>query len=124
MPDHVPPPYKSISAMPAGRALDGIVAERVLGWTKLATRLVRGVDVPDQYMLFGVPPDCRREQLVPWLSTDMEDAWAMVTRLHRHHGTTRGYGDFSATVAFHLLNDPGGAPRLICLAALRCFVKE
>lgn len=59
----------------AGRELDALVAERIMGWTRLH------VDGE----LFGIPPGHMQEALVPSYSMDMAAAWGVVERLRDLH---------------------------------------
>ena len=59
---------EQISALPAGRQLDALVTETVLG-----TRLDRKDGVPMMWTVAGV---------IPMFSTNMSDAWRVIEHMH------------------------------------------
>ena len=62
--------------VPAGRELDALVAEKVMGWT----RIHRLNQVGD---FCGVPPQGAPPYILPCHSTDIAAAWKVVEKLHR-----------------------------------------
>lgn len=114
-----------MSDLPAGRELDALVAEKVMGWRRLP-------DTPE----WGVPPDYTTGGALGWrpYSTDIAAAWEVVEKLRE--GWLEVNLDCTAfncanTVRccvtkqgqqhppFPLYADAKTAPLAICRAALR-----
>jgi hypothetical protein len=64
---------EQIAALPASRALDAEVAEKVLGWLRTPTGLLAPVDA------LGLPPSTDPIAL-PHFSTDMAAAWLALAK--------------------------------------------
>ncbi len=113
---------EGVTELQAGRELDALVAEKVMGW-KLAggNAAMRAVGAPPYYLIDGMPRG------LPHLSADIAAAWGVVEKL-------RAAGlciDVSADVdgRFYLrvwrdnslkaeIKNVDTAPLAICLAAL------
>jgi hypothetical protein len=90
----------------AGRELDALVAEKVMGWAEVSRRPIanaQGEHVIDEYTgrAPGGPP---QGQLVPRYSTRIQDAWPLADRLREEH----------AFVALISGKGPAGAQPWIC----------
>jgi len=119
----------NIDTLPAGRELDALVAERVMGWSNIS----RGADGDDAYgwnaSLSGhVPPHGRIQ--IPKYSTNIAAAWEVVEKrlsTDGHFAFWPSVAGFS--VAYHGIrtwdSEPvwevwaETAPLAICRAALR-----
>lgn len=106
----------NIDAMPAGRELDALVAEQVLG---KKVELYRLCPVP--YHRFK-----DTEQGIPYYSTDIAAAWEVVEKVQRINGRFRVdivgpcQGSDEYSVGFlPMLSGYGTAPLAICRAALK-----
>ena len=110
--------------MRAGRELDALVAEKVMGWTNTreqAFEVTRG-----QLVLIGVSPDGDDLAPVPEFSTDIGAAWSVVERMVRDgHNVELKYtaNGWQCVVEWHFEESPFAladeAPLAICRAALR-----
>jgi len=67
------------AALPVGRELDALVAERVMGWRDIQFRNATGEWA-------GYPPDSSGYQTIPYYSTDLAASWEVASYL-----STRGY---------------------------------
>jgi hypothetical protein len=107
--------------MQAGRELDALVAEKVMGWK------VKHMDV---YGWMYSLPDRNRWTNVPHFSSNIADAWQVVEKARKDFGfiDILPYGSGYETVVRTLNGDihtkVETAPHAICLAALRAFGVE
>ncbi len=109
--------------MKAGRALDALIAEKVMGW-ELVTESEFGVcwKIPQTDGRFGFLSD---ESALPY-STEMMAAWQVVERLSDAHGFFLGHHSTPGRPAWCCrfgantpLTEGDSAPIVICIAALR-----
>lgn len=114
--------------MTAGRDLDALVAEKVMGW-------VRGKIGPADDLSpvwFPQGPDSYWTETVPRFSTDIADAWQVVEKLRQTHCCLNLHSDHAYAYSCSLIkndDDPHEphsgigrtaetAPLAICLTAL------
>ena len=93
-------------ALPAGRELDALVAEKVMGWTGVAKQPIAnamGQRVMDDFV--GLPvPGAPQPVLVPRYSTMIQEAWKVADKL-------RGETQFVAVISG---KGPQGVQPWIC----------
>jgi len=110
--------------MPAGRSLDALVAEKVMGWTDWWVDR----EGPNATMkTFGFPPgvtDTYSEP--PHYSTDIADAWLVVEKLRKDgcpflfgHNRNPHNGWFADFLLHPLVEYADTAPLAVCRAALK-----
>ena len=87
--------------MVAGRELDALVAERVMGWTGIERHIRGGIAMPPWPS--GLDPVTSAYRTIPRYSTSIADAWLVVERM-REKGYSltlmAPFGDFGAVAAF------------------------
>lgn len=127
----------------AGRELDALVAEKVMGWHDLWTGKVYGNllgYLPSYKLREGTaaddPKNCPQAMDVPRFSSHLEAAWQVVEKLRQEHGEDF---DFALTTnepstqwcCWILLGENNGAerqaptaPLSICRAALAAIESE
>lgn len=106
----------------AMRQLDALIAEHVMGWTKISLEKT----ISGEEKIYGKPPDQQGMDLViPEYSTDIAAAWEVVEKL-RSMGKDielRGHAPYEPDNWQVVVNDEfyteGPAPLAICLAALK-----
>ena len=118
----------------AGRELDGLVAEKVMGWVDVGLKPIAnalGQHVIDEWA--GVAPQgTGRPALVPRFSTMIQDAWPVLEKMRREFlfaAVISGKGPESVAPWVCKVNRDGvfieekgeTAPVAICLAALRAY---
>ena len=118
----------------AGRELDGLVAEKVMGWVEVALKPIAnamGQHVIDEWA--GIAPEgTGRPSLVPRFSTMIQDAWPLIEKMRREFGfvtVISGKGPTGPQPWVCKVNRAGGfveekgetAPLAICSAALRAY---
>lgn len=127
-----------IDALPAGRELDALVAERVMGWTNISTLSPQGRYFGARHFgwhetLRGSVPEHGRVAL-PSYSTDIAAGWEVVEKLVSlgwhftitslqgkwHAGLTKDIGDVRETAMGH----ESTVPLAICRAALKAVLTE
>jgi hypothetical protein len=126
----------------AGRELDALIAEKVMGWT----RYPAGMHPTDNRTISGVlycppyyPYDAGSANVVPYYSTNISEAWEVVTKLAERGLWMTMLTPFNAADGFHVAYTPHGeaqwqaglgtviadtAPLAICRAALKALDKE
>jgi len=119
-------------AMPTGRDLDAIVAEKVMGWTDVKKQSIAnamGQAVMTDYV--GLPvPGAPQPVLVPRYSTMIQEAWKVADRLRgetQFVAVISGKGPQGVQPWICKVNREGSfleeraetAPLAICLAALK-----
>lgn len=119
--------------MEAGRELDALIAEKVMGWTNVAERrntFTRpGALIPSDWRGWsGDTPNGEREQLIPPYSTDIAAAWQVVERFSAKwiDIVYRPDAGWWVTIDGRGHGNAGGAiektlPLAICLAALKAL---
>jgi hypothetical protein len=121
----------NIESMEAGRNLDVLVAEKVMGWTRYPEKM----HPTDNRTIDGVlycPPDFPYDRnaanVVPYFSTDIAAAWQVFAKFNYISIANVG-GDYQCKLlAFKDKNTPervdviaGTAPLAICKAALKAM---
>jgi hypothetical protein len=121
-----------MEGLTAGRELDAIVAERVMGWIDVKLQPIAnalGVKVMDEYC--GKPTIAAPlPMLVPRYSTMIQEAWPVVEKLRREHpfvALLSGKGPQGAQPWICKVNKEGSffeergetATMAVCLAALK-----
>lgn len=113
--------------MKPGRELDALIAEKVMGWTRLEH------SAPDALVPAGADPSQRINlTFVPRYSTDISSAWEVVEKLgaegfslhlkaHRHENPPKGeeHEAFFWSNLVHREAFASTTPHAICLAALK-----
>lgn len=107
----------SIDEMPAGREMEGLVAEKVMGWercipTSVVDRPVSGVEHG-----VGTPPEPCKENcryvgipgpkpraVFPYYSTDIGAAWEVVEKMKDNQNKSDSYG-FSWNVELYYMGN-------------------
>ena len=118
--------------LPAGRALDALVAEKVMGWIGVKNQPIAnamGQKVMDDFV--GLPtPDAPQPMLVPRYSTMIQEAWKVADKLRgetQFVAVISGKGPQGVQPWICKVNREGSfleeraetAAHAICLAALR-----
>lgn len=119
-----------IDQMPAGREMDSLIAERVMGWTVFYGEH-NGYDLLDDEIANGYPPDEEPEGVpfeIPNYSTDIAAAWEVVEKMKNYlfvcgrtdDGIWEAYF-FPVNSGIGKLSEAHGdtAPSAICRAALK-----
>lgn len=96
-----------MSELKAGRELDALVAEKVMGWT----HVTNGYGVPPLHP--NSKPTARAAGTIPNYSTDFAASMEVVKRIQRE-----GH-PWTFTGLFHEHADIDKLPEAICLAALK-----
>ena len=122
--------------MVAGRELDALVAERVMGWTGIERHIRGGIAMPPWPS--GLDPVTSAYRTIPRYSTSIADAWLVVERCGLsvvqsddgwyavkpediHHSSVRGTAYPTITLVYpeQQYPEPADTPALaICRAAL------
>lgn len=117
--------------MEAGRELDALVAEKVMGWTKRISADHTGSEIKvlrNMGIIYAWKDAERKERGldVPAYSTDIAAAWQVAEMMRGLDFRLNKDGDwvccFGGTVAF--CGESDTAPHAICLAALKAVGVE
>lgn len=121
-----------MTPLPAGRELDALVAEKVLGWVQVRKQSIAnafGQHVMDDYV--GLPTALAPQaQLIPRYSLLIQEAWKVADHLRERSqfvAVISGLGPQGVQPWICKINRDGGfleeraetAPLAICLAALK-----
>jgi Phage ABA sandwich domain len=115
-----------VSELKAGRELDALVAEKVMGWTQVRNSKPEGFSS----LWRGRPPgNLATLRTIPDYSTDISDAWKVVEKVDNRNGVAREMGVLTASISrydngytvrfFNSGVTADTAPLAICLAALK-----
>ena len=119
-------------SLPAGRELDALVAEKVLGWLQVRKQMIaNAMGQPVMEDFVGLPTaSAASPQLIPRYSTMIQEAWKVADALRERSqfvAVLSGLGPQGVQPWICKINRDGGfieeradtAPLAICLGALK-----
>ena len=107
----------NIDTMPAGREMDALVAEKVMGWADINSNAA---------LVGGLCDDKRNWKPLPFYSTDIAAAWEVVEKIKGNYGNCRFITEWVPKAKQWSCGGDGydcgwgkTAPLAICRAALK-----